>query len=401
MRGLESLLATLDASLIPAPEPFDYTTIPSERAKAERAAKSLVELSNFIQSLADERHNQIFKEQSFQLIVEQWDDVVKWLIFFVVRAQTLPVIIGAKVVKICTAPFIPLVMCADYNPYRQELLGAPQTIDFLILLLCQIDDRTGLYHYIPGDGEPCRVVHSVWAIIKTLDDLGIDQFAERLTLLSKRMRSKVLTALISRPQAILRLIETQGLDLASAAFTFVNIFDAINKLCFLPDVLFSFFRRDVLYVCSAALSKLADLGWSQCPNDQTFWTYIAASALTIVEGTVYLSSPDPYSAMARAIEGGVLGSGLQSLCVLYPKSQGFIEAERSVRITFAYLTGSKVYRSLTTKSTGLSWLARLKAKSKPAQALASDLHSSFLRARATFDDVRSSSPNLCSNPNVR
>ncbi|KAJ2917703.1 hypothetical protein MD484_g2745, partial [Candolleomyces efflorescens] len=315
LHGLESLLATLAASLIPPPEPFDYTTIPSRRANVERATKSLVELSNFIQSLYDERQNQQFKEQSFHLIIEKWDDVVKWLIFFVVRAQTLPVIVGSKIVKICTAPFIPLAMGVDDNPYCQELLSAPQTIDFLILLICQIDDRTGVYHYIPSDGQPCRVVHTVWAIVKTLDDLGTDLFAARLTLLSKRMRAKVLTALISRPQAILQVVEREGLDLASAAFTFVNIFDMIKKLCYLTDVLFYFLRRDVFYVCSTAVSRLTDLGGRKCPDDQTFWTYIAASVLTIVEGTIFLSSPDPHSAMTRAIEGGVLGSGLQSLSV--------------------------------------------------------------------------------------
>ncbi|KAF6765364.1 hypothetical protein DFP72DRAFT_1108040 [Ephemerocybe angulata] len=291
-----------------------------------------------------------FVDAHFYMLLECWNDVLKWLLYLMLNTPTTsdPLAIFTSV-----RAFAAMVLFPGWAHLQEEILDKPQTIDFIYLMLSQEDPDSGLYWYIP------KTVYQPGCLIlgclkRCLDwESTEDLLRARFKAMRSDSRAKVVKSLSTRPKRMCSgIIPGHGLWCpAEAGLDLSTLSLVVCKLGQDPDISKKV-RRTVCHNIADSLSKIvADevepLGNFNQPNA---WYNMTAGILHLTgrepEPTVGLIMPHSHHRIQALVRANVVSTAFKCLVRLMAEGERGYFAELVLRHFLANMTDSEVYRDV-------------------------------------------------------
>ncbi|KAJ2912552.1 hypothetical protein MD484_g7859, partial [Candolleomyces efflorescens] len=404
-------------------EPLTGTTIPDVDVVDEKQVHAIIhavtDLTNLMFTLDDRRGTpsrqdsiSAYRSAVFPTLCEKWPILISWL-----RALMLHFWKSADASKMtgnCVELLKATLLAYRESGRAEELFSLPCTIDFVYLLVCRAEVYPGLD----------VAIHAVFTILGVLalclesDSAGRSSFALRLSTVNEATRYTVVGALVRRAREFadhgcnrqhLRRRDLRS-DAPKAFHVLICCTD--NLLEANPSLFPVFMRHNFLIEYAESLSRLVKSAASLSDSSplpattddwQEFWSITAQAITSFLSYTASKRCPSRSHGMAKAIEGGILTSGLMCLLSFTPNSTSWSNYEslkdRIRDISSSDFQFSKVVKAVAqTYSTEV--MDRVKKK-KGLEELYFRFYSAFHRGLAVFEVVGESSSgptiSLCDN----
>ncbi|KAF6761223.1 hypothetical protein DFP72DRAFT_34771 [Ephemerocybe angulata] len=344
--SLDSLLDILEARLLP-PMPLDVSD-PRVAVQLEVAMAALLDVSAVFRCfIAVPHHPQISacKTRCLEMLVERWSDVMKWLAYLLLNASSFanpPNILGT-----CIDTLLPIIVSAEKDILKEELLYLPYTIDYVYLLLCQVDKYTGKYYYLQLTkyGEMCAILNLFKSFIDS--EIAFFNLLPRLKAVSPKTRKRIISALTVRAPQIAESAEaTEAKSMMSAMYSLYTLIYCTSQLLCDPSLWTIFLEMGFLKEHGRALAIIAEKGHMSevDPGDQ-FWKLLCATVILFVKTVVMKRTPNPTESFPSAMEGGILTSALRCLTHLDPTEKGTSGIiDDAITVILSYLPVEKVWK---------------------------------------------------------
>lgn len=399
---LGDILEKLDATLIP-PSPFDIRDAHSVE-QVEHALAAVHNLSVVFDCVGrlPSQPSGSFYSRCFDMLLERWTDVVKWMVYVIVNAPAAANDDNIIVVFAHTLNQI-LRHTATENAQKEELRSIPYTSNLICVLLCWTSPSRGYYFASQTSSDPCIIISLLEGFVRAED--GCHHFQTQIKSLSSRSRRKVLESLVLRPQFWLsdpltnsRLQATLvTLELLVRALKIILLDPAIMAECTQLNIVSDYSTAFHLF-CDRLITPRTAGGQSRI----TSWRSFFAALISFFHDVVLNLAKDRRKAF-RDMKCQLVACALQ--CMLHVDNEvpdkntalGFILTD-----TVNYLTYSDVYRALLPDYPG-ELIAKVRARdiSKEVRLNCLRLEQRFVLASETFDKRKDIPINMCSNLKVR
>ncbi|KAF6743606.1 hypothetical protein DFP72DRAFT_932715 [Ephemerocybe angulata] len=347
--ALGDVLAILEATPLP-PSPLDLY---DEEVKddVQMAMGAVVEVMTFYRAFTSAPDLQCpklreVKAGCFPLLVDHWGTVMKWLAFLLGNAHV--VANSPLVLHICSETLLRVVLAMDDERSQEELVALPSTIDYVFLLLCQVNPETGKYYYCEQSGTKCAIIHILRVCMASRP--AILAIVGRLKEVTPKTRNRIIASIIRRPRFIAAIADENGSRMTSAVDSIHAILVCGAEIIG-DDSLWACFRRlDYLLEYTSALTSISAKAHQRGLPDEK-WEQIAETTWRLVTHMVIKTTPNPTEYFHLLTEGGLIPCALRCLIHLPHGSESVEKAIDALSIIFAYLPVGKVWLAACTPET--------------------------------------------------
>ncbi|KAF6765455.1 hypothetical protein DFP72DRAFT_867876 [Ephemerocybe angulata] len=388
MHAIDGTLGHLGYSLVPPRR--DLETLDPNRISHALAA--LEDLLSCLLGLYYNRHMSSrdptpYETRLYRKLVDRWLGIIAWLEYLVVYD---PVTLGITcilrdfLVALTTMLHLERVPAAEYV---EEVIAMPQTVDFIFLMLYQVDPKTGAPYSFPESPLfPCHLIQ-VFSIYSE-SEVGITAMLGWLRSTKPQTRERITSSLRARARD---LANTTGDDISGAIMSMACLY------YFVCPILHSLRRcvhyYDLIKTFSAALLKLTEKGVARGITEPELWLQIGHSLSSILVMVTEIV-PNPFKAVSKAIEGGLLTIILKSGPYTQKHSPEVMTKCLNALIPYLYL--SKPFNAVVQRGDFQLFRNPPFPIPESMQAAYSGYIAAMTRNLHTYNH-RSASPNTCSN----
>ncbi|KAJ2912379.1 hypothetical protein MD484_g8038, partial [Candolleomyces efflorescens] len=246
-------------------------------------------------------------------IVESWSNIASWLIMLAEYASQYSR--TDDILGLCSDVLQGIAHEADHNPQKLELLSARITGVAICALLSQSPDV--------GGPVECAIVETFSSFVSTIE--GRQNFILTLKSFSKTRRYYVIASLIECSVQLAAIPTNRGISRA----TIVQHLDRLTKaVVFLleadDDLLPPLAKLTFIERCAASYTSIAEEASRDTSiRDAELWNLLSTSTSTFLEELILKHTTNPYSALTRALDGGLYTC--VALCLLNLESRDAIE----------------------------------------------------------------------------
>lgn len=328
---LEELLKELDASRIPALPVAGGDALGNPIIKqALRAMHTVVLILLSFPQGTPSAELKIYTTRSFKMVLENWPDIVTWILRLLLHHPTEVVISSANLIRAIAVSAPEQPECA----FAEELISQSRTIDAAFLLLSRKDPMTGRYWTLPSQSplQCCFLADLLQAYTDT--PLGLHSMASRLLSATPRTRKVVVRSLITRVQ---ELVDTG--TAASAQCVFQAVFRLVAHPILSLDR--DFGRQNFLAEFTSALFKLSDRALTGVSADKNEWDHIAECFTLLAKGATLVWGANPFVNVSKLVQGRVFTSARR--CMDHTSGDTRLIVARGLQSLLPYLYLEKVY----------------------------------------------------------
>lgn len=334
----------------------------------ERAIGALIGLSTVFCGLCDAASQghiipgvQKFHEQCIQVLVERWTDVLKWMLSLVIVERGHLSRNSDPMVALCAQVLRYTVYQVCPEPSKEEFVAIPATIDFVYFLLCE---RIGLpsldyYHYIPyTHTKPCEIVALLPQVMTS--GQGARYLILRLKSSSRKLRHRIVRALVSRPGEIVQMharFDSKVVGDRDAILTIQCLILCLAEILqdsFLMDVFlrsrFVHQYMTALFMFGEQLNQRREEDKPSVDENNMLWCDFCTALTTLFNSIIVRLCPNPTEVVQQAVKAGLVSSMIfavknASSAASCPQ-HGLIEV---LHTASNFLPISRVFRDFTSK----------------------------------------------------